>query len=69
MNFVDKNQQKTLQTLAVILAGLGGIVAVLTYLNSRNHRKLLESNAKLDQEIKALQLEALKNGRSSTLPV
>lgn len=46
-------------TTAIFLTGLGSIVALLTYLETREHRKLQLELLKIDKEAK---LKALKNG-------
>ena len=60
MNF--KNVEKeTLFLLGGIGAILTGLVAVLTYINTKEHRELQKSNAQLDKELKLFELELKKN--------
>jgi hypothetical protein len=60
MNF--KNVEKeTLFLLGGIGAILTGLVAVLTYINTKEHRELQKSNAELDKELKLFELELKKN--------
>jgi hypothetical protein len=44
------------------LAALGGLVALLGYLNSRKHNKIKEEIALLDRTIKQLELNEKLNG-------
>ena len=48
----------------LILAGIGtlftGLIAVLTYVNMKDHRAMLKDNARLDNELKQLELEMKK---------
>jgi hypothetical protein len=59
MNF-KKVEKETLFLLGGIGAVLTGMVALFTYINTREHRKLQKNNAELDQEIKLLELELKK---------
>ena len=48
----------------LILAGIGtlftGLIAVLTYVNMKDHRDMVKDNARLDNELKQLELEMKK---------
>lgn len=57
---IDAKQQNHIKLLFIGLASLGGIVALITYIDTRKHRKIAESNALLENQIKVLQLEQLK---------
>jgi hypothetical protein len=52
---------KTLFLLGGIGAILTGAVAVLSYINSKELKKLQQSNAELDKELKLFELELKKN--------
>lgn len=39
---------------------LGGMVALMTYVNMKQHREFLKRNAQLENEIKKLQLQQLR---------
>ena len=57
-----KNVEKeTLFLLGGVGAVLTGLVAVLTYINTKEHRELQKSNAQLDKELKLFELELKKN--------
>ena len=49
----------------LILAGIGtlftGIIAVLTYVNMEDHRAMVKENARLDNELKQLELQLKKH--------
>jgi len=49
----------------LILGGIGailtGLIAVLTYINTKEHRELQKANAKLDHELKLFDLELKKS--------
>lgn len=53
----QKVERETLFLLGGIGAVLTGLVAVLTYINTKQHRELQKANAQLDQELKLLELE------------
>lgn len=59
MNF-RKVEKETLFLLGGMGAVLTGLVALFTYINTKEHRKLQKANAELDQEIKLLELELKK---------
>lgn len=61
---VDKKQNRLLDTIVSMVALLGGITALLAYLDNRKNRQLQERVLALDQEIKEMQLSKLKNGNS-----
>lgn len=62
------------KSIFFLLGGFGalltGVVAVVTYTNNREHQALIKENAKLEHELKLLELELRKyqlkrvNGRS-----
>ncbi len=49
----------------LILAGIGtlftGLIAVLTYVNMKDHRAMVKENARLDNELKQLELQLKKH--------
>jgi uncharacterized membrane protein (DUF106 family) len=57
---IQKSQKDTLMLLGGIGAVLTGLIAVITYINTKDHRKMQQTNAKLDQELKLLELEFKK---------
>lgn len=54
------NQKNFLIIAGSIGALLGGMVALLSYVNMKQHREFLKRNAILENEIKKLQLIQLK---------
>jgi hypothetical protein len=56
----------TLLLIGGIAGILTGLVAVLTYINTKEHRKLQKSNAQLDGELKLLELELKKTELKKT---
>ena len=56
-----KVEKETLFLLGGIGAILTGLVAVLTYINTKEHRELQKANAQLDQELKMFELELKKS--------
>jgi hypothetical protein len=48
----------------LILAGIGtlftGLIAVVTYVSMKDHREMIKDNARLDNELKQLELEMKK---------
>ena len=48
----------------LIIAGIGtlltGLIAVLTYVSMKDHRAMVKDNARLDNELKQLELEMKK---------
>jgi hypothetical protein len=52
------------KNLIVLIGGVGalltGVIAVVSYLNMRDHRLMVKSNAKLDNDLKSLELEFKK---------
>lgn len=57
----QKVKKETLFLLGGIGAVLTGLVAVLTYINTKQHRELQKANAQLDQELKLFELELKKS--------
>lgn len=64
---VDAKQEKNIRSLFYLLAGLGGLVAMLGYVNERKHRVIQAENEELEKEIKTLQLKLLKKKASEDL--
>jgi hypothetical protein len=62
---IDLLQESKIKWLVGGLAALGGIVAVLVYLDQKKHNDVEKEIFELDKEIKLLQLQKLKNGKSS----
>ena len=54
-------EKQSLFLLGGIGAILTGFIAVLTYINTKEHRLLQKENARLDQELKLFELELKKN--------
>jgi Tfp pilus assembly protein PilN len=63
---VQKVEKETLFLLGGIGAILTGLVAVLTYINTKEHRELQKKNAQLDGELKLLELELKKTQLKKT---
>lgn len=55
------SKQKTIALITAVGVGIGGLIALLTYVNTRKHRELQRKNAELENEIKKLQLVKLKS--------
>jgi hypothetical protein len=62
----QKVEKETLFLLGGIGAILTGLVAILTYINTKEHRELQKNNAQLDQELKLLELELKKSQLKKT---
>jgi Tfp pilus assembly protein PilN len=63
---VKKVEKETLFLLGGVGAILTGLVAVLTYINTKEHRELQKNNAQLDAELKLLELELKKSQLKKT---
>lgn len=61
-----KVEKETLFLLGGIGAILTGLVAVMTYINTKEHRELQKRNAELDQELKLFELELKKSELKKT---
>ena len=61
---MNSHSQKNMQIMFMGMAAIGGLTAFLVYINQKEKRKLDEENAKLDREIKHLDL-ALKKKKVS----
>lgn len=53
---VMRFDRNTIYLLGGIGALLGGLVAVLTYVNTKDHREMIKKNAQLENEIKQIDL-------------
>jgi len=56
----------SLEYLAIGFTIIGGMVALMSYMENQSAKKLVETNAQLEKEIKELQLANLK--QKSRLP-
>ncbi len=54
-------QEKKIKWLIASLSALGGIVALLVYLDQKKHNQVQKELFALDKEIKIMQLQKLKN--------
>lgn len=67
---IAKLEKNTLFLLGGIGALLTGVIAVVSYVNMKDHRQMIKENARLENELKSLELELKKyqlkkvNGRS-----
>jgi hypothetical protein len=61
---IDLLQESKIKWLVAGLGALGGVVALLIYLDQKKHNDVEKEIFELDKEIKLLQLQKLKNGRS-----
>ena len=64
---VDLLQESKIKWLIAGLGALGGIVALLVYLDQKKHNDVEKEIFALDKEIKLMQLQRLKNGKSSEI--
>ena len=64
---VDLLQESKLKWLIAGLGALGGIVALLVYLDQKKHNEVEKQIFALDKEIKMLQLKRLKNGQNADI--
>jgi len=61
---IDILQEKKLKWIIAGLGALGGIVAMLVYLDQKKHNEVQKELFALDKEIKLLQLQKMKNGQA-----
>jgi ketopantoate reductase len=61
---LDILQESKIKWLIAGLGALGGIVALLVYLDQKKHNEVQKELFALDKEIKTLQLQKLKNGQA-----
>lgn len=54
------SKEKNIAIITAISVGVGGLIALLTYVTTRKHREFQNKNSELENEIKKLQLEKLK---------
>lgn len=64
---VDLLQEGKIKWLIAGLGALGGIVALLVYLDQKKHNSVQKEIFALDKEIKLMQLQKLKNGKPSDI--
>lgn len=57
-------QEGKLKYIIAGLGALGGIVAVLVFLDQKKHNQVQRELFALDKEIKILQLQKIKNGNT-----
>jgi hypothetical protein len=57
-------QESKIKWLIAGLGALGGIVALLVYLDQKKHNQVQKELFALDKEIKIMQLQKLKNGQA-----
>ena len=61
---IDLLQEKKIKWLIAAVGALGGVIAILVYLDQKRHNDVEKEIFALDKEIKMLQLQKLKNGKS-----
>jgi lipid-A-disaccharide synthase-like uncharacterized protein len=57
---IDAKQEKNIRALFYLMAGLGGLVALMSYMNEKKTREMRNQNEELALEIKRIQLKLLK---------
>lgn len=62
---IDLLQESKIKWIIAALGALGGVVAILVYLDQKKHNQVQKEIFALDKEIKMLQLQKLKNGQSA----
>jgi len=60
---LDLLQEHKIKWLIAGLGALGGVVALLVYMDQKKHNQVEKELFALDKEIKTLQLQKLKNGQ------
>lgn len=60
----DLTQNKKIQFVISAIVALGALTGVLLYFDRKKHMKIQVEISALDKEIKALQLQKLKNGKN-----
>lgn len=58
---IDDKQNRTIMLIIGVLGALGGVVALMAYIDSHKHTQLKEDILRLDREIKALELYKKQN--------
>lgn len=64
---VDLLQESKIKWLIAGLGALGGLMALLVYLDQKKHNSVEKEIFALDKEIKLLELQKLKNGKGSDI--
>jgi uncharacterized membrane protein YciS (DUF1049 family) len=64
MRDIDIVQSKQIKFILAALFALGGLSAFLVYLDNKKHSKLRSEVMDLEKQIKELELQKLKNGKS-----
>lgn len=64
MQDIDIVQGKQIRFILTALFALGGLSAFLVYLDNKKHSKLKTEVMNLEKQIKELELERMKNGKS-----
>jgi hypothetical protein len=54
---LSKNQKNLIVLIGGIGAFLTAVIAVVSYVNMKDHRKMIKENAKLDNDLKKLELD------------
>jgi hypothetical protein len=57
---LSKNEKNLIVLIGGVGALLTGIIAVVSYINMKDHREMIKANAKLDNDLKTLDLEFKK---------
>lgn len=70
MPIITTNNISTKELISIVTGvgiALGGIVALLSYVNQKKHNELKKENSKLEHQIKKLQLMKLQNDVNGTI--
>ena len=64
MHTLDLTQNKQIKFIITAVIALGALSTFLVYLDNKKHARLKSEIMDLEKQIKAIQLETLKNGKA-----